>query len=486
MTRNKISVCYGDGIGPEIMESVLKIIQASKVTLAMDVVEIGGTLFDKGFTSGITDESWQTLYNNKIIFKAPITTPQGRGMKSINVTLRKKFGLYANIRPVISYAPFVQSHFPKTNLVIVRENEEGLYAGVEYRITKEVYETLRLVSRTGAAKIIDFAFDYAVKNKRSNVTCMVKDNILKFSDGIFHKVFDQIKTSYPEIKTNQMILDIGTAKVANNPESFDIIVTQNLYGDIISDVAAEVAGSIGMCGSANIGDDFAMFEAVHGSAPDLAGKNIANPSGLLNGAIIMLRYMKKYEVASKIENALNKTIEQGMHTADLYNEEYSKAKLSTTEFTDAIIENLGKSPKILPKAKKIYDEQDLEKRKLQLDDFSKITKIRVGIDIFVDLENYNTDDYYQIIEDINQETLSEKLNLQGVSFKGLKIWPHIRKMKGNLSFLRMRFIAKTKIAAREDLIELLNKFAELKIDVIKTQTLYIYDDELGFSRMQGE
>src|SRR5690606_24987824 len=213
--------------------------------------------------------------------KAPITTPQGGGYKSLNVTTRKALGLYANVRPCVSYNPFIASKHPEMDVVIVRENEEDLYAGIEYRQTNDVYQCLKLISRPGSEKICRYAFEYARTNNRKKVTCFIKDNIMKLTDGIFHKVFDEVAAEYPEIESDSLIVDIGSAFLADRPGTLDVIVTENLYGDIISDIAAQITGSVGLAGSANIGDDYAMFEAIHGSAPTIAGKNIANPSGLL-------------------------------------------------------------------------------------------------------------------------------------------------------------------------------------------------------------
>jgi len=349
--NKSITVAYGDGIGPEIMEATLSILKEAKARINIEVVEVGEKLYTKNHSSGIDSSTWDSLERTKVILKAPITTPQGGGYKSLNVTMRKTLGLYSNIRPCVALHPYVATHHPKMDLVIIRENEEDLYAGIEYRQTHNMYQTLKLITRTGSEKIIRFAFDYAVKNNRKKVTCFSKDNIMKMTDGIFHKVFDEIAKEYPQIQTNHMIIDIGAARLAAKPENFDVIVTSNLYGDIISDIAAEVCGSVGMAGSANIGTDYALFEAIHGSAPDIAGKNMANPSGLLNGAIMMLVHIGQPDVAENIQNAWLATLEDGMHTVDIYNPEFSKAKLGTKEFAAEVIKRLGKKPQKLKNCK---------------------------------------------------------------------------------------------------------------------------------------
>ena len=477
---NKITVAYGDGIGPEIMEATLKILQAAKVSISIDTIDIGEKQYARGFSSGIPDSCWETIKNNKIILKAPITTPQGKGHKSLNVTLRKSLGLYANLRPVISYHPFVKNNFPNINLVIVRENEEDLYAGIEYRLTSQTYETLKLISRKGSRKISQFAFDYAIKNNRKKVTCFVKDNIMKFTDGAFHEEFDNISEYYPEIEADQMIIDIATAKVAADPERFDVIVTSNLYGDIVSDVAAEVAGSVGMCGSANIGDEFAMFEAIHGSAPDIAGQNIANPSGLINAAIMLLRHLEDFEKAALIQNALHYTIEQGSHTADLYNKELSKEKLGTQEFALRIIENLGKTPISLPKAKE-YSTNIVNKKNIKTD-FKEAKKELVGIDVFIDSHSITNNDS---IDSINEASKPLLLNLQQVSYKGLSIWPENKFNTKKADYLRCRFVAQgeNKVIDFSAIIELLEILHKNDIDIIKSENLFLFDGKLGFSQM---
>ncbi len=309
----KITVAKGDGIGPEIMEATLKILAAAGAKLDIEEIEIGEKVYLNGNSSGIDASAWESLRRTRVFLKAPITTPQGGGYKSLNVTIRKVLGLYANVRPCISYHPFVQTKHPIMDVVIVRENEEDLYAGIEHQQTDDVIQCLKLISRPGTEKIIRYAFEYAKAYNRKKVTCFTKDNIMKMTDGLFHKVFNEVGLEYPEIEKEHWIVDIGAAKLADTPEVFDVIVMPNLYGDILSDVAAQITGSVGLGGSANIGDGFAMFEAIHGSAPDIAGKNIANPSGLLLGALQMLVHIGQKEIAERIQNAWLKTLEDGMH-----------------------------------------------------------------------------------------------------------------------------------------------------------------------------
>src|ERR671912_1356217 len=346
-TRIPITVANGDGIGPEIMAATLRIIEAAEAPLAIETVDIGEKVYLAGNSSGIEPSSWDSLRRTKVFLKAPITTPQGGGYKSLNVTVRKTLGLYANVRPCVSYHPFVRTKHPNMDVVIVRENEEDLYAGIEHRQTEQVVQCLKLISRPGSEKIVRYAFEYARRNNRKKVTCFTKDNIMKMTDGLFHKVFDEVATEYADIENEHWIVDIGSAKLADTPENFDVVVLPNLYGDVLSDVAAQIAGSVGLAGSSNIGEQVAMFEAIHGSAPRRAGQNLANPSGLFLGSILMLVHINQPDVAERAHNAWLRTIEDGIHTYDIYTEQVSKQKVGTREFAEAVVERLGQTPQIL-------------------------------------------------------------------------------------------------------------------------------------------
>lgn len=481
--NTNITIAYGDGIGPEIMEATLLVLKEARAKIHIDSVEIGERAHHHGFKSGIPDSCWDIIRKNKILLKAPMTTPQGGGYKSVNVTLRRALGLYANVRPCVSYHPFVKTKHPDLNVVIVRENEEGLYAGIEHRQTHNAYQTLKLVTRRGCEKINQYAFEYAVANNRKKVTCFSKDNIMKFTDGLFHRVFDEAAANYPEIISDHFIIDIGAARLSARPELFDVVVTGNLYGDIMSDIVSEISGSVGLAGSSNIGADFAMFEAVHGSAPDIAGKNIANPSGLLNASVMMLNHIGQYEVASEIQNAWLKTIEDGIHTADIYDEKTSKQKVGTDEFARAVIERLGQEPSVLPKVsyssknknagKKIKFNEHREKKQL------------VGIDVFFDWEG-ESDDLADILNGTSKETV---LKLQMVGTRGFKVWPKVGNSKSvKADYWCGRFFpqGEEKKAEHKDIVELLSALSAKKLDFIKTDHLYMFDDTPGFSLAQGE
>src|SRR5438067_7888661 len=342
-----ITVAYRDRIGPEIMEATLHIIKAVGARIEIEPVEVCEKVYLRGITAGIEPGAWESLRRTKVFLKAPITTPQGGGYKSLNVTTRTTFGLYANVRPCVAYYPFVDTKHPNMDVVIIRENEEDLYTGIEYRQSHDMMESLKLISRSGSEKIVRFAFEYARSHNRKKVTCFMKDNIMKLTDGLFHRVFNEIAMEYPDIANETWIVDIGSAKLADTPEAFDMIVLPNLYGDILSDVAAQIAGSVGLAGSANIGEEFAMFEAIHGSAPRRAGQNVANPSGLLLGAVMMLVHINQPDVATQVHNAWLRTIEEGIDTYDIYIEGISRKKVGTREFADAVIAHLGQQPEIL-------------------------------------------------------------------------------------------------------------------------------------------
>src|SRR5216683_5101111 len=237
MSKNvPITVARGDGIGPEIMAATLRIIQAAGARIDIETIEVGEKVYLRGHSSGVEPGAFPSIERTRVFLKAPITTPQGGGFKSLNVTTRKMFGLYANVRPCVAYHPYVKTKHPGMDLVIVRENEEDLYAGIEHRQTEQVMQCLKLISRPGSEKIVRYAFEYARRNSRKKVTCFTKDNIMKLTDGLFHKVFDEIAAEYPDIENEHWIVDIGAAKLADTPEAFDVIVMPNLYGDILSDV----------------------------------------------------------------------------------------------------------------------------------------------------------------------------------------------------------------------------------------------------------
>lgn len=478
MSNLTITVARGDGVGPEITEAVLQILEAAGAPLDFEYVEIGENVYNSGISSGISKDAWHKIKKNKILLKAPITTPQGKGYKSLNVTFRKSLGLFANVRPVVSYHPFVRSLHPKMDIVIVRENEEDLYAGIEYRSTQSSLLSLKLISIQGCQKIIRYAFEYARSAGRKKVTCMSKDNIMKMTDGTFHLLFKSIAQEYPEIEADHYIIDIGSARIAAKPEIFDVIVTLNLYGDIISDIASEVSGSVGMAGSANIGTNYAMFEAVHGSAPDIAGRNVANPSGLLNASILMLEYLGQVDVGTKIRNAWLNVIESGIHTADIYDSETSAEKVSTSEFAAAVVRCLGKEPMQLSAAVS----SNSAKVNIVTQMPPNETQELIGIDVYIQ----DTDLGVNKMADI-AKAASSVLSLQTISQRGLIVWPEAEVEDAGSYMMRLRFFASDNVQLTElDLIELQRYLLESKIRIAMTHTLYEYSGAPGFTKSQGE
>jgi isocitrate dehydrogenase len=474
-----VTVARGDGIGPEIMAACLKILQAAGARIAVEEIGIGEKVYLAGNTSGIAPEAWDSLRRTRVFLKAPITTPQGGGYKSLNVTIRKTLGLFANVRPCAAYAPFIATKHPKMDVVIVRENEEDLYAGIEHRQTDEVYQCLKLITRPGCEKIVRYAFDYAQANGRRKVTCFSKDNIMKMTDGLFHKVFDEIGAQYPGIEKEHWIVDIGAAKLANKPEQFDVIVMPNLYGDILSDVAAEIAGSIGLAGSANVGEHVAMFEAIHGSAPAIAGKDIANPSGLLHGAIMMLVHIGQADVAEAIHNALLRTIEDGIHTADIASGA-TKQKVGTKAFAEAVIARLGQKPVTLKAV--TYDKSG---KPLPMPTYTRkapAAKELVGVDVFVNFIGKADD-----LAGPMQAAQNGAFEMTMITNRGVKVWPGGHPETFCTDHWRCRYVAREGKQLNKAMIaELLARLAQGGVDFVKTEHLFTFDGVPGYSLGQGQ
>ncbi len=475
-----VAVAYGNGIGPEIMSASLTVLEAAGADLDIVPIEVGERIYRSGVTSGITSESWDRLRRCKVFYKAPISTPQGGGFKSLNVTIRKSLGLFANVRPCVSYAPFVETKHPKMDLVIIRENEEDLYAGIEHRQTDDVYQCLKLITRPGCERIVRYAFDYARAHDRHKVTCFTKDNIMKMTDGLFHKVFEEVAADYPEIWNEHHIIDIGAARLADRPEDFDVVVLPNLYGDVVSDIAAQISGSVGLAPSANVGEHGAMFEAIHGSAPDIAGKDLANPSGLLLAGAMMLDHMGQPDVARTVRNAWLKTIEDGIHTADIYNKETSRLALGTQDFAQAVIDRLGTEPVKLAPASSRVDAKPI--RVVPPAKRPPAKKDLVGIDIFVH-SRQTPDELAEALRAATQEPFS----LTMITNRGVKVWPNGLPETFCTDHWRCRFLAKSSPAAgNDDVLTLLRYLTDANIDYIKTEHLFNFDGEPGYSLGQGQ
>ena len=462
-----ITVARGDGIGPEIMDATLRI-------------RIGEAVYAEGITAGIEPSAWESLRRTRVFLKAPITTPQGGGFKSLNVTVRKSLGLFANVRPCPAYAPYIATKHPNMDVVIVRENEEDLYAGIEHQQTADVTQCLKLITRPGSERLIRYAFEYATRYGRKKVTCFTKDNIMKATDGLFHEVFDEVAAEYPDFETEHWIVDIGAAKLADTPEAFDVVVLPNLYGDILSDVSAQIAGSVGLAGSANIGDGFAMFEAIHGSAPRRAGQDLANPSGLFLGAVQMLVHIGQGDVATRVHNAWLKTIEDGVHTYDIFDPSVSTEKVGTTAFADAVIARIGETP---TKLKAVEYASASEPIRVTPKPRPRPVKELVGMDVFVEwLEP--VDKLAKAIE----EHAGPDLRLVMISNRGQKVWPGGHPETFCVDHWRCRFQAATEgdPVTHGQVIALLERLDRQGLGFLKTEGLFTFDGVPGFSLGQGQ
>ncbi|RTQ53420.1 NADP-dependent isocitrate dehydrogenase [Hymenobacter gummosus] len=488
-----ITVAAGDGIGPEIMRETLRVLEAAGAALAPEFIHVGEAVYHAGHASGIGPEAWESLRRTRVLLKAPITTPLGGGYKSLNVTLRKTLGLYANVRPCRSLFPAVATRHPLLDVVIIRENEEDLYAGIEHQQTPDVVQCLKLVSRSGCERIVRYAFEYCRRHGRRKLTCMTKDNIMKLTDGLFHRVFEEIGRAYPDIEQEHQIIDIGTARLADTPERYDVVVTMNLYGDIISDVVAQLTGSVGLAGSANIGDHGALFEAIHGSAPDIAGQNVANPSGLLQAAVLMLQHVGQPEVAARIHNAWLCALEDGLHPADIHRPGSSRAKVSTTEFADAVIERLGRLPQQLAAlpAAAAASEAPAAPRPEAAPAKRAVQQQLVGVDIFLRWEGSAAELGQQL------ETLTgRRMQLKLITNRGVKVYPDGQPETFCTDHWRCRFVAAEVLVRGEqlaftpvpfmDVLALVHRLADYQLYIIKTEHLYLMDGVRAFSLGQGE
>ncbi len=479
-TRTPITVAYGDGIGPEIMAATLQILEAAGAALDIETIEIGEAVYKRGISAGIEPSAWESLRRTKVFLKAPITTPEGGGFKSLNVTVRKTFGLFANIRPCQAYAPFVSTQHPTMDVVIIRENEEDLYGGIEHRQTEDVVQCLKLITRPGTERIVRYGFEYARRYGRHKVSCFTKDNIMKLTDGLFHEVFDEVASEYPDLESEHWIVDIGAAKLADTPENFDVVVLPNLYGDILSDVAAQIAGSVGLAGSANIGQEVAMFEAIHGSAPRRAGQDLANPSGLLLGAVQMMVHIGQGDVATKVHNAWLRTIEEGIHTYDIFTPGHSREKVGTSGFADAVVARLGEIPEILPAVSYPISSEPI---RIELSPRHQSRKSQAGIDVFVEWDPNDVESLAKGLE----ECAGPDFRLLMITNRGQKVYPGGAPETFCVDHWRCRFEGNdSDIVTTSELVSLLGKLDRAGIPFIKTEGLFRFDGKPGYSLGQGQ
>lgn len=482
----KIAVAKGDGIGPEIMDAVLKIFDANEVGLQYEYVEMGKWVFDKGFSNGMTPESQRTIEELGILFKGPMETPKGKGVKSVNVTARKTWNTYANKR-VFQSLHGVDTVFSKAGInidvTIVRENIEDTYGGIEHMLTHDVALCRRFITRPGSAQVIRYAFEMARKKGARRITCGHKANIMKLTDGLFLEVFYEIAKEYPELKADDKIVDDLAMQLVVRPDQFDVVVMTNLQGDIISDLCAGLVGGLGFAPSANIGDHISIFEAVHGTAPDITGKNIANPTALLLSGLTMLRHLGFTENAAVIENALLYTLEQGIRTGDFGDR--SKPALNTTEFVDAIIANFGKEPQV--NKKPIFANNLIKTGVAHLDQNPMlITKEDeqekiVGVDVFLE-----SAEQPNVVGEKCLRHTSDLFTLVTISNRGTQVWPKGSIFTNLINQYRCRFeVTGEKGATQNDIIELYRRLAT-EFKVCSTEVLNMWGDKRGYSLAQGQ
>lgn len=484
----KIAVAKGDGIGPEIMAAVLRIFEANNVPLEYEYVEMGKSYFDAGHSTGMTATAKATIEDLGILFKGPMETPKGKGVKSINVTARKVWNTYANQRDFRTLNG-VETVFSKAgvpiNLTIIRENIEDTYGGIEHLLTYDVAVGRRIITRPGSAQVIRYAFEMARRKGYTKLACGHKANIMKLTDGLFLETFQEIAKEYPDIESSDIIVDDLCMKLVTHPEKFQAIVLTNLQGDIVSDLCAGLVGGLGFAPSANIGDNISIFEAVHGTAPDIAGKGIANPTALLLSGILMLRYMGFTENAAAIENALLYTLEQGIHTGDFGDKAVPAA--TTNVFAESIIANLGKAPtagSVVGKAnletKADAHHRILSKNKLTVT--KGIKEEMVGVDVFVEAGELQPEE----LAELAKKRLTDSFDLVMISNRGTQVWPTGSIYTELVNEYRVRFEKKPgKMVTQKELLHIAADFSQ-DAKVCSVEFLMKFDGKIGYTLAQGQ
>jgi isocitrate dehydrogenase len=474
-----VTLIPGDGIGPECVTAARRIIEAAGVPIAWEEHEAGAEVFRRGLPSGVPTETMDSISRTRVALKGPLETPVGFGEKSANVTLRKLFETYANVRPVREM-PGVRTPYSGRgiDLVIVRENVEDLYAGIEYMQTPGVAEALKLISVKGSEKIARFAFEYARSEGRTKVACATKANIMKLSEGTLKRVFERVAPDYPEIEPWHVIVDNCAHQLVKRPEQFEVIVTTNMNGDILSDLTSALIGGLGFAPSANIGNEVAIFEAVHGSAPKYAGKNVINPTAVILSAVLMLRYLGFFEQAAAIEHAIFVTLESGVLTGDVVGYDVGTP---TTDYTDAIIGNLGRRTETWT----VRDVQPLQLPKVDPapDYVRPASRAVVGLDVFVE-SPLSAD---ELGASLGELTRDMPLSLAMISSRGTKVFPATGAMTETGDHFRCRFIIEENPGdlSDDDVHDLLARISS-RHRWMHIEKLQEFDGELGFTRDQGE
>ena len=479
-TKRTITLLPGDGIGPEVMKATCRVIEAAGARVSWEVCEAGAEVFKKGLATGVPQETIDSIARNKVVLKGPLETPVGYGEKSANVTLRKLFELYGNVRPCREL-PGVQAVFAgrQIDLVVVRENVEDLYAGIEHMQTPGVAQCLKLITRKGCEKIARLAFEIARAEGRRKVTCSTKSNIMKMTEGLLKTTFEEVAREYPEIQTEHVIIDNLAHQLVRWPEHYDVIVTTNMNGDIISDLTSGLTGGLGLAPSANLGNEVAMFEAVHGSAPNLAGKDVANPTALLLSAVMMLRHVGEFEAAASIENAIVVTLEEGHSlTMDLVGDENPA---TTTQFTETVIRNLGRSdPRWQVRA---YQPIKLPQVDPRPDLVQARSRAVVGVDLFVE----SGSDPHTLGASLDAIVADMPLRLKMISNRGTKVYPGPKQITDCVDHYRCRFIPRAAGAEMtdHDLAVLVERVGATH-RWMHLEKLNVFDGRQGFTMAQGE
>jgi isocitrate dehydrogenase len=477
--RIAVTLIPGDGIGPECVESARRIVEATGAPLDWELAEAGASVFTKGIASGVPQETMDSISRTRVALKGPLETPVGFGEKSANVTLRKLFETYANVRPVREM-PGVRTPYTGRgiDLVVVRENVEDLYAGIEYMQTPGVAQALKLISAKGSERIARFAFEYARSEGRTKVACATKANIMKFSEGEMKRAFERVAPDYPEIEPWHVIVDNAAHQLVKRPEQFEVLVMTNMNGDILSDLSSALIGGLGYAPSANVGNEVAIFEAVHGSAPKYAGKNVINPTAVILSAVLMLRYLGLFDEAAAVEHAVFVTLESGVLTGDVLG--YDRGT-STTDYTDAIIGNLGKKTENYT----VREAKPLVLPKLDADpDYVKAaSRAVVGLDVFVE-SPLTASELGASLMELTHDT---RLSLKMISSRGTKVFPPTGALTETGDHFRCRFIIKENPGdlPDEDVNQLLARISR-RHRWMHIEKLQEFDGELGFTRDQGE
>jgi isocitrate dehydrogenase len=476
-TKRKITVLPGDGIGPEVVDAALVIVKATGAPVEFEKCEAGALAFQKGIVTGIPKETIESIERTRVVLKGPLETPIGYGNRSANVTLRTLFETYGNIRPVREL-PGVQTAFTGRNLdiVIVRENIEDLYAGIEYMQTPGVAEGLKIISREGCEKIVKLAFAFAIAEERKAVHCATKSNIMKLTEGLLQRTFEEFAPQYPSIHSKHILIDNCAHQLAMRPEQFDVIVTTNMNGDILSDLTSGLTGGLGFAPSANIGNDVSIFEAVHGSAPDIAGKNKANPTALILSAAMMLRHIGEGKAANDVEQAVLVTLESGVRTSDMIG---VQNPATTTEFTNAVISNLGKRSKVSPP--RDYKKVELPVAKLGVNVVPAKSRRVIGVDVYVESEL----EPKALAASLEGLAKPSALRLEMITNRGAMVYPSSDRRISLVDHFRCRFVPRNAASDLAD-AEILALLATIGVQYrwMHIEKLQEFDGKASFSKSQ--